>query len=68
MVKGDRNDFVHFNVCGNMVKKCANKSEVAACLTKDGVEHIIGTYIGLPTLEKLHSYFVYFFCLLPHRT
>ena len=35
-------DFVEFNVCGDISKTCDSKSHVAACLNKDGKQHIIG--------------------------
>lgn len=41
-VRGDRKDFIDFNVCGNIIRTCDNKTGVAGCYTKNGVEQIIG--------------------------
>lgn len=41
-IEGEKNDFIDFNVCGNLVKTCNGKSNVGACYTKNGTQKIIG--------------------------
>lgn len=40
--KGEDDDFVEFNLCGNLTKPCAGSTSVAACFHHKGSEHRIG--------------------------
>lgn len=60
VIKTEQNDEIKFNLCGNISKKCAGKSNVSACfITHDKKEFILGKYIFFPItfLKKIYYFF-----------
>ncbi|KAI8130895.1 Cation-independent mannose-6-phosphate receptor [Lucilia cuprina] len=44
LTRSDLGDTFEFNICGNITRKCNNRSDVAACLKRsDNKEYILGT-------------------------
>ncbi|KAG4079051.1 hypothetical protein HA402_001706 [Bradysia odoriphaga] len=53
-----KTDYVSFNICGDILPKCNNLTHVAACFSKNGSEHVMGTQ-SEPTLTDGRIYFNY---------
>lgn len=45
VIKTEQNDELQFNLCGNISKKCAGKTNVGACyITHDKQEFVLGKF------------------------
>lgn len=56
IIKSSNGDIFEFNLCGNLTKSCGNNTNVAACLTRNNKQHILGLQHTL-TYKKGNIYF-----------